>query len=123
MFSSISSQNGSLSSYYNRVEQANKIEVPLPSSISVYAQFKYVRGVPASSNQEPVSLARAQIIDNMVSYLNNSPDELSLNSSNEEFSVRELEQEVHRVVNEDQPSFSSLPGTGSDIGLIFNLTA
>lgn len=123
MINSISSQNGALSNFYPRVEQMDKIEVPLPSSISIYAQFKYVRGVPASSSQEPVSLSRAQVIDNMVSYLNNSSDDLALDSSKEEFTVGELEQEVHRVVNEDKPPFSSLPGTGLNTGVIFNLTA
>lgn len=121
MINSISSHTGSLSNYY-QLDNSEKIEVPVSSSQSIYAQFKYVRGVPASSNQEPVSISRAQIIDNMVSYLNSSPDDMGLNK-NDNFSVEELEGEIHRVVNEEPVSFNSLPGKGAETGLIFNLTA
>ncbi|QEN05017.1 hypothetical protein EW093_09945 [Thiospirochaeta perfilievii] len=122
MISSVSSQIGSFSNYIGRIENSSKIEVPVPSSISVYAQFKYVRGVPAAANQQPVSLSRAQIIDNMVSYLNNSAEDLSLDKSSS-FEVEELESEVHRVINEDPPNFNSLPGSNLDSGVIFSLTA
>ena len=101
---------------------ARKIEVPLPSSISVYAQFKYVRGVPASLGQKPLSLTRAQIIDNMVSFLNSSSDNHSLDTR-EEFTVPELEREVYDYVNNIKPDFSSLPGRGADTGLIFSISA
>lgn len=122
MINALSSQIGSMNSYYYRMDHTKKIEVPVPSSLSVYAQFKYVRGVPASSDQNPVSLSRAQIIDNMVSYLNGSPEDMTLDKK-AEFNVDELENEVHRVVNEVKPSFNSLPGKGADTGIIFNLTA
>jgi len=122
VISSVSSPIGSFSNYIGRIENSSKIEVPVPSSISVYAQFKYVRGVPAAANQQPVSLSRAQIIDNMVSYLNNSAEDLSLDKSSS-FEVEELESEVHRVINEDPPNFNSLPGSNLDSGVIFSLTA
>lgn len=122
MINSISSSAGSIGNYYQHIDSSNKIEVPVPSSLSVYAQFKYVRGVPASSNQEPVSLSRAQIIDNMVSYLNNNPEKINLGSDKEQ-NIVELEKEVHRVVNEEKISFNSLPGKSGNTGLIFNLTA
>lgn len=123
MINSISSsQLGALSNVYQGVESSSKIEVPMPSSVSVYAQFKHVRGVPASSNQQTVSLSRAQIIDNMVSYLNNSSEDMSLDKR-EEFNVQELEGEVHRVINEEPPTFSSLPGKSGNTGAIFTLTA
>lgn len=121
MINSLSSSHiGSFPGFFNRVESSSKIEVPVPSSVSVYAQFKYVRGVPASSGQKPVSLTRAQVIDNMVSYLNNSSEDLTLDRE-EEFTVDELEGEVHRVVNEEPRNFNSLPGRGADTGVIFSL--
>ncbi len=122
MINSVSSQVGSLSSYYNRGSNSPKIEVPVASSVSIYAQYKHVRGVPATASQKPVSLSRAQVIDNMVAYLNNSAEDLTLDSR-EEFNVEELEGEVHRVINEDPPKFNSLPGHSSDTGVIFSLTA
>ncbi len=122
MISSMSAQYGSLPSAFQNIENTSKIEVPVPSSVSVYAQFKYVRGVPASSNEKPVSLSRAQIIDNMVSFLNSSTDEPVLDRR-EEFKVGELEQEVRRVINEAEPKFNSMPGKSGDTGIIFNLTA
>ncbi len=122
MVYSSSSQMGTMPNMYRATDSAEKIEVPVPSSLSVYAQFKYVRGVPASSSQEPVSLSRAQIIDNMVSFLNSSSNEHQLDTR-EEFSVQELEQEVHQFVNDNKPQFSSLPGKGIDTGIIFNITA
>lgn len=123
MINSFSSNAGSISSsYYSGIDRTNKIEVPVPSSLSIYAQFKYVRGVPASSNQEPVSLSRAQIIDNMVSYLNSSPEKMNLDNSKEQ-NVAELEKEVHRIVNDEKPNFNSLPGKSGNTGLIFDLTA
>lgn len=106
--------------YYSH--DSGKIEVPLPSSLSVYAQFKYVRGIPAPTGQEPISISRAKVIDNMVSFLNNSPEAPKLHP-NEEYSVRELETEIHRVVNEEKKVFNSLPGKGADTGVIFNITA
>ncbi|MGL1892345.1 MAG: hypothetical protein OCD02_12005 [Spirochaetaceae bacterium] len=123
MINSVSGQLGSINSYYNTGNQnPAKIEVPVPSNVSIYAQFKHVRGVPASANQEPVSLSKAQIINNMVSFLNNSSDEIQLNNS-EEFVIEELEQEVHRVVNDKPINFNSLPGKSAETGIIFNLTA
>ncbi len=122
MINSMSAQYGALPSAYQSIENTSKIEVPVPSSVSIYAQFKYVRGVPASSNEQPVSLSRAQIIDNMVSFLNSSTDEPVLDKR-EEFKVGELEQEVHRVINEAEPQFNSMPGKSGDTGIIFNLTA
>lgn len=107
-------------SLYNSNE--DKIQVPLPSSLSVYAQFKYVRGIPASSGQEPISISKAKVIDNMVSFLNSPPRNSNLNP-NEEYQVHELETEVHRVINEDKKVFNSLPGKGIDTGIIFNITA
>ncbi|OQY37825.1 MAG: hypothetical protein B6229_07500 [Spirochaetaceae bacterium 4572_7] len=100
----------------------SKIEVPLPSSISVYAQFKYVRGVPVSGSQKALSLSRAQVIDNMASFLNSSSEKHSLDLR-EEFTVPELEQEVHDFVNDIKLEFSSLPGRGADTGVIFNTSA
>ncbi len=122
MINTLSSNLGALHTTYTNSYSSGKIEVPVPSSVSVYAQFKYVRGVPASSNQQSVSLSRAQIIDNMVSYLNSSSENQSFNSG-ENFKVEELEQEVHRVVNEEPPRFNSFPSHGSDTGVIFNLSA
>lgn len=122
MINSVSSQVGSLSSYYNRLENSPKIEIPVASSVSVYAQYKHVRGVPASASQQPVSLSRAQVIDNMVSYLNSSSEDLTLDIR-EEYNVEELESEVYRVINEDPPQFSSLPGHSADTGVIFTLRA
>ena len=112
----------SISNMHNFTEQSNKIEVPVPSNISVYAQYKYVRGVPASNNQEPVPLSRAQVIDNMVSYLNNSPDNYQLDRR-EEFQVDELESEVHRVINERPKNFNSIKGEHLDKGVVFDLRA
>lgn len=117
MISSLPSTN---LAYYSN--DSNKIEVPLPSSLSVYAQFKYVRGIPASTGQEPISISKAKVIDNMVSFLNSSPQAPEL-QKNEEYTVRELETEVHRVVNEDKMAFNSLPGKGADTGVIFSTTA
>jgi len=122
VINSVSSQIGSIPSVYNIADNSSKIEVPVPSSVSVYAQFKYVRGVPASSGQNPVSLSRAQIIDSMVSYLNNSPDKYELDKR-EDFTLQELGQEVHKVVNDSKPAFHSMPGISMDTGLIFNLSA
>ena len=122
MISGMPINRGIISSYYQQMDNLDKIEVPVPSSLSVYAQFKYVRGVPASSNQEPVSLSRAQIIDNMVSYLSSSPEKIQLDSK-EESSMGELEHEVYRVVNQDKANFNTLPGTATDTGIIFSLIA
>ena len=122
MISSIPTNSAAINSYYQQFNNLNKIEVPVPSGISVYAQFKYVRGVPASSNQEPVSLSRAQIINNMVSYLNNSPENLEI-ETNKESSVEEIGQEVHRVVNKDKANFTTLPGNSGDTGIAFSLIA
>lgn len=112
----------SISNLQSHSNSSNKIEVPLPSSLSVYAQFKYVRGIPANSGQEPMSISKAKVIDNMVSFLNSPPRNANLNP-NEEYTVRELETEVHRVVNDDKKVFNSLPGKGVDTGIIFNITA
>lgn len=122
MVNSLSPNFGTISNYYNHGDSSSKIEVPVPSSVAVYAQFKYVRGVPASSAENPISLSRAQIIDNMVSYLNNNSSEFSLNRGREEFHVRELESEVHRVINDTPPMFSSF-GSTPDTGVVFNLRA
>lgn len=123
MVNNIMTNIGALPSYYQRIEQSDKIEVPVPSNLSVFAQYKYVRGVPAAGNQQPVSLNRAQIIDNMVSFLNGSSDYNNSLQKNEEFQIPELESEVHRIVNEDKLHFNSLPGKAANVGLIFNLTA
>lgn len=124
MLYSVSPHIGSYtaSSLNSGVESNSKIEVPVQSGVSVYAQFKYVRGVPASSNQESVSLSKAKIIDNMVSFLNkNGPDEYL--NKNEEYTLDELETEVHKVVNDKKSNFNTLPGRGIDTGVIFNITA
>lgn len=118
----MSSSAGPSPSVYQSVQSSEKIEVPLPSGISVYAQFKYVRGVPANSSQEALSINKAQVIDNMVSYLNNNPDEYSLDKK-EEFNIGELEKEIYKVVNDQKPNFNALPGKGADTGIIFDLTA
>ena len=122
MLNSVSSQVSSLSSYYHRGDSSPKIEVPVSSSVSIYAQYKHVRGIPATGNQQPVSLSRAQVIDNMVAYLNGRSEDLTLDSR-KEYNVEELESEVHRVINEVSPQFNTLPGLSSDTGVIFSLTA
>lgn len=122
MISSATGQLSSLSDYYLGPLDHAKIEVPVRSNVSVYAQFKHVRGVPASSGEEPISINRAQIINNMVSFLNNSSDDVQLNER-EEFVVEELGQEVSRVVTEKPQLFNSLPGRGAETGIIFNLSA
>lgn len=122
MLNSVGSQGIPLSNYYNRGTSSPKIEVPVSSSISIYAQYKHVRGIPATEGQKPVSLSRAQVIDNMVSYLNGSSEDLTLDTR-EEYNVEELEGEIHRVINEDLPNFNTLPGFSADTGIIFNLTA
>ena len=120
MINSVSPQIGPLSNYYNGIGNSSKIEVPVPSSVIVYAQLKYVRGVPASSEQQPVSLSRAQIIDNMVAYLNSNTDEYSLDK-NAVFEINELETEIHRLVNEKPINFQFL-SNNMDTGLIFDLS-
>lgn len=122
MIYSMSSQLGALTSAYSGTDSSSKIEVPVKSGLSVYAQFKYVRGIPAASGQESISLSKAKIIDNMVSYLNSSSSENELNR-NEEYTVNELETEVHKTVNEKKVYFNTLPGKGMDTGVIFNITA
>ncbi len=121
VINSVSSQGSILSSYYNHGTSSPKIEVPVLSSVAVYAQYKHVRGIPATGSQEPVSLSRAQVIDNMVAYLNGSSEDLTLDTR-EEYNVEELEGEVHRVINEELPQFNSLPGFSADTGVIFSLT-
>lgn len=122
MIYSTSSHFGSLATAYNSSDGTSKIEVPIKSGLSVYAQFKYVRGIPAASGQESISLTKAKIIDNMVSYLNSSASENDLNK-NEEYTVHELETEVHRTINDKKVYFNTLPGKGMDTGVIFNITA
>jgi len=101
--------------YTNTIDAGKKIEVPVPSSVSVYAQFKYVRGIPASSGQEPVSLSRAKVIDNMVSFLNSNLTDHPLNK-NEEYTPRELEAEIHTLVSSNKVN-------NYEKGTIFNITA
>lgn len=122
MIYSTSSHIGSFATAYNSSDSSSKIEVPIKSGLSVYAQFKYVRGIPAASGQESISLTKAKIIDNMVSFLNSSTSENELNR-NEEYTVSELEAEVHKTVNEEKVHFNTLPGKGIDTGVIFNITA
>jgi hypothetical protein len=101
--------------YTNTIDAGKKIEVPVPSSLSVYAQFKYVRGIPASNGQEPVSISRAKVIDNMVSFLNSNISDQPLNKD-EVYTPQELEAEIHTLVSSNSPG-------NYEIGTIFNITA
>lgn len=124
VLSSVTPQLGSLSNYYSHIGNNSKIEVPVPSSLTVYAQYKHVRGIAAESTQQAVSLNRAQMIDNMVAFLNSSSSEdLNLDSEKNSFTLQELGIEMKKVINDTPVNFQTLPGSSVDKGLIFSMRA
>lgn len=109
--------------YSGTMDSGSRVRVPVSSSQSVYAQFKYVSGVPASMQDNPLSISRVQILDNLISFLNVSPEAAGNGEAGEEMDrvIMDFSRKMHNDVKEKPITFNSFQGGGVDLGILFNL--
>ena len=100
----------------------NRIEMPVLPSQVLYAQLKYVEGVPSESGG--VSLDRLRLIDSLIAQMNahrpaGTPEIRPQNLSSPEAVLNSLIQSVHQL----QKSASPFQAWGHMTGLAFDLRA
>jgi hypothetical protein len=100
----------------------NRIEMPVLPSQVLYAQLKYVEGVPSESGG--VSLDRLRLIDSLIAQMNShrppgTPEIRPQNLSSPEAALNSLLQRAHEM----QKSASPFQAWGHLTGLAFNLRA
>lgn len=123
--SAIAPASGSINLYnYYSQPISGKMEVPVMASQSLYANFRYVQGVP--SPEGGLSLDRLKVIDSLLAQINahrqagTSPlKREEVNLSHPDQAIAELSAQVHKM----QKNATPFQGWGSAKGLVFDLSA
>ncbi|MDC7219726.1 MAG: hypothetical protein PQJ59_07290 [Spirochaetales bacterium] len=105
-----------------------KVTLPVSPVDTMYAQYKYVQGIPASTSQSSVPLKRLQLLNNMIVSLQNlnkiaTEQQSGLNIEDEIQSsdLSHLGQMIHDKLREMPPAFTAVTNTAATTGMAFNL--
>jgi len=105
------------------------MSVPVKPSETVFAQYRYISGTPASSGQQTVPLSRIHILNSLIDNLQkvkNNPGYKSENTvttpGRADALIQQYASELHQVMKSTPAAFQSFGGGGSGTGMIFNFT-
>lgn len=107
-----------------------RMSVPVKPSQTVFAQYRYISGTPASSGQQTVPLSRIQILNSLINNLQKIKNDPGYKSENAVTSpgradalIQQYASELHQVVKSTPNPFQNFGGGGSGTGMIFNISA
>jgi len=117
--------SGSINPYtYYSQPISGKMEVPVMASVSMYANFQFVQGVP--SPEGGLSLDRLKVIDSLLAQINahrqagTAPVKAdSVNLANPDQAIADLSAQVHEM----QKNATPFQAWGATKGLVFDLSA
>jgi hypothetical protein len=113
---------------------SGKVTLPVNRSDSFYAQYKYVKGIPAVNSQKSVPLKRLEVLNSMINSLQHlreisskaekyiSPEDINLTSDINQ-SIRVVGEQIHDKLIRQPPLFSNTLVSAASTGLAFNLSA
>ena len=108
---------------------SGRINIPVSRAQSLYAQFKYVQGVPANSQRNAVPVNRLRVlnslIDSLVSLKDGSaprPNLAHMSDKAIDAMISQYADKLHSAVSSQSLPYSSAPG-GYTTGSLVNLTA
>ena len=113
---------------------SSKVTLPVSRSESYYAHYKYVQGIPASSQQNSVPVKRLELLNNMIVSLQRL-NKLSLESRDHlisqeitengqaEADLQKIGSLIHEKLQEIPPSFAPADASAVTTGMAFDLQA
>ena len=110
---------------YFTANRTGRTAVPVKSNQSVYAQFKYLRGVPSNGDSYSVPLDKLRMLDTLIGRLaiiraKSGGDSPRVNSENVDYLIESLQGEVRNLVKAAEP-FTA--GVFPEAGMLVDLVA
>jgi hypothetical protein len=105
----------------------HRVSVPVRPSQTVFAQYRYISGTPASSGQRTVPLSRLQLLNSLINNLQKMKtdavyDSGAAGSSPERTDalIKQYAAELHQAMKSVPESFGTLGGS-AEAGMVFNI--
>jgi hypothetical protein len=106
-----------------------RMSVPVKPSQTVFAQYRHISGVPASTGQRTVPLSKVQLLNSLIDNLQRLKNDPSYASAAAQTSpertdalIEQYASELHQVIKSVPAAFGAM-GSASGAGMIFALTA
>ncbi|MDA3850494.1 MAG: hypothetical protein PF447_04410 [Spirochaetaceae bacterium] len=108
--------------------QGHKINVPVAPNISPYAQYKYVRGIPAYNRQRAVPVTKLRVLNNIINSLQGikeqrqslvTPPKEGLSNDTLDAMIEDYSKQLHQAIKKTSPVFS---GHTASTGMAFSLS-
>jgi len=106
-----------------------RISLPVTPSSYIYSQFRYVSGIPAPEGTQGISVSQLKIIDALIDEivrLNEQPKpDFSIQSEDPQSRYDAVMEDLQRQVSQAKAANETAPypAAGTDIGLMFNISA
>jgi len=105
----------------------HRVSVPVQPAQTVFAQYRYISGVPAESGQRTVPLSRVQLLNALIDNLQRmkkdpayAPESLDASPARTDALIKQYAQELHQAMQSIPESFGTFGGA-SGAGMVFNL--
>ena len=105
----------------------HRMSVPVRPSQTVFAQYRYISGTPASSGQRTVPLSRLQLLNSLINNLQKvksdpeySPGSLDISSEQADVLIKQYAAELHNAMKSVPEAFGTLGGTAG-AGMVFDI--
>jgi len=115
-----------LSSY---ARSGGRIYVPVQPSQTIYAQYRYISGTPASGGQHTVPISKIRLLNALIENLRSikkdtpvSADILKQSPERTDALIKQYSMELHQALQSKGSTFGTLSGI-ADTGIVFNLSA
>jgi len=107
----------------------HRMSVPVKPSQTVFAQYRNISGIPASSGQNTVPLSRVQLLNSLISNLQklkHNPDYKPAASGTSvkrtDAMIKQYASELHQAMKSTPAAFGTSIGT-SGSGMVFSISA
>jgi len=105
----------------------NKVTLPVSPAMTPYAQYKYVRGVPAWNDRRAVPVTKLRVLNNIIDSLHSikeqrnslavKPDETMSDQAIDAL-IEQYSSQLHQAIKQTAPVFG---GEGAAVGMAFSL--
>ena len=107
----------------------HRVSVPVKPSQTVFAQYRNISGIPASTGQNTVPLSRVQLLNSLINNLQKLKHNPGYKTADSGTSVkradaliRQYASELHQAMTSSPAAFGTSVGT-SGSGMVFNISA
>ena len=107
----------------------HRLSVPVKPSQTVFAQYRSVSGIPASSGQRTVPLSKVQLLNSLINNLQKikhnpdyKPETSHTSPERADAMIKQYAAELHSAMQASPAAFGSSVGT-SGSGMVFSLSA